>query len=75
VCPGCGTHFTYRFNDEDIWKLKKGGLNNAEIGRTVGLTRERVRQILNRRAHFEAIKIEVNQALGDKKGKREAKRT
>jgi len=74
VCPECGTHFTFRFNDEDIWNLKKRGLNNAKIGRTVGLSRERVRQILNRRARFEVIEREANQALNETKGKRGAKR-
>jgi hypothetical protein len=32
---------------EDVFKLWKDGLSKAEIGRCVGVSRERVRQILN----------------------------
>jgi len=32
-----------------IFRLQKNGLSKAEIGRKVGVSRERVRQILNRR--------------------------
>lgn len=34
-------------NRDEVVKLRETGLNYAEIGRRVGITRERVRQILN----------------------------
>lgn len=48
VCPGCKTHLTTRLNHEDILILKMRGLSNAEIGRVLGISRERVRQVYKR---------------------------
>jgi len=46
VCPRCRSHILWsRFMPEDIWLLKKNGLNNAQIGKMLGLSRERVRQL------------------------------
>jgi hypothetical protein len=46
VCPQCGAHILLsRFNPEDIWLLKARGLNYAELGRLLGISRERVRQL------------------------------
>lgn len=56
VCPRCHTHFIFRFNHEDILILKIRGLSNAEIGRFLGISRERVRQIANReRVELDAL--------------------
>jgi len=49
VCPKCQTHILLsRFAPEDIWLLKVRGLSNAEVGRILGLSRERVRQLCER---------------------------
>jgi len=48
VCPFCDTHLTTRLNHEDILILKMRGLSNAEIGRVLGISRERVRQVYKR---------------------------
>ena len=46
VCPRCGAHILLsRFASKDIWLLKATGLSNADIGRLLGLSRERVRQL------------------------------
>lgn len=46
VCPQCGAHILLsRFNPEDIWLLKARGLNYAELGRLLGISREWVRQL------------------------------
>jgi len=46
VCPKCQTHILLsRFSPEDIWLLKVKGLSNAEVGRILGISRERVRQL------------------------------
>jgi hypothetical protein len=46
VCPKCQAHILLsRFSPEDIWLLKARGLSNAEIGRLLEMSRERVRQL------------------------------
>jgi hypothetical protein len=46
VCPNCQAHILLsRFDLEDIWLLKARGLSNAEIGRLLDISRERVRQL------------------------------
>jgi hypothetical protein len=46
VCPQCQAHILLsRFSPEDIWLLKTRGLNNAQIARFLGISRERVRQL------------------------------
>lgn len=46
VCPCCDSLIMLsRFTPKDIWLLKTRGLNNAEIGRLLGISRERVRQL------------------------------
>lgn len=46
VCPKCQAHILLsRFGSEDIWLLKARGLSNAEIGRLLCISRERVRQL------------------------------
>jgi len=60
VCPRCHTHFIFRFNHEDILTLKMRGLSNAEIGRVLGISRERVRQVYRR------YKSEIGQLSEDK---------
>ena len=46
VCPKCQAHILLsRFSPEDIWLLKARGLSNAELGRLLGISRERVRQL------------------------------
>ncbi len=46
VCPLCQAHILLsRFSPEDIWLLKARGLSNAEIGRLLSISRERVRQL------------------------------
>ena len=46
VCPQCKAHVLLsRFSPEDIWLLKARGLSNAELGRLLGISRERVRQL------------------------------
>jgi hypothetical protein len=49
VCPKCRAHLLFRFNYEDIWILKIQGLSNAEIGRRLGISRQRVWKILQHR--------------------------
>ncbi len=49
VCPQCRAHILLsRFSPEDIWLLKAKSLNNAQIGRLLGISRERVRQLCKR---------------------------
>lgn len=48
VCPHCHAHFIFRLRHEDIWILKIRGLSNAEIGKLLGISRQRVWQILKR---------------------------
>jgi len=49
VCPECGAHILLsRFSTEDIQRMKAQGMDNAEIGRQLGISRERVRQIVDR---------------------------
>jgi DNA-binding CsgD family transcriptional regulator len=49
VCPNCRAHILLsRFSPKDIWLLKTRGLNNAQIGRFLGISRERVRQLFNK---------------------------
>ena len=58
VCPRCGAHILLsRFASKDIWLLKATGLSNADIGRLLGLSRERVRQVC--RKHETGQKIEL----------------
>lgn len=46
VCPRCRADILLsRFSPEEIWSLKATGYSNAKIGRLLGLSRERVRQI------------------------------
>lgn len=45
VCPNCQTHFIFRFNYDDIWILRMRGLSNAEIAKTLGISRQRIWQI------------------------------
>ena len=37
----------YRARAKDILKLKESGLNNSQIGKQYGISRERVRKIIN----------------------------
>ena len=47
VCPHCHTHILLARNTpDDVWDLRLRGLNNAHIGRLLGISRERVRQLL-----------------------------
>jgi predicted transcriptional regulator len=49
VCPKCKAHILLsRFDPEDMWLLKTRGLSNAEIGRLLGISRERVRQLCSK---------------------------
>ena len=49
VCPRCQCHILLSpFTPKDIWELKEKGMNNAEIGRLLGISRERVRQLCKR---------------------------
>ena len=49
VCPKCHAHILLsRFGPEDIWILRARGLNNAQIGRLLGISRERVRQLCSK---------------------------
>ena len=53
VCPKCQAHILLsRFRPGDIWLLKARGLSNAEIGRLLNISRERVRQLC---AKYEAL--------------------
>lgn len=46
ICPQCQAHILLsRFSLVDIWLLKARGLSNAEMGRLLGISRERVRQL------------------------------
>ena len=46
VCPRCEAHILLSsFTPRDIWELKMKGMSNAEIGRLLGLSRERVRKL------------------------------
>jgi len=46
VCPKCQAHILLsRFTPKDIWLLKARGLSNAEVGRLLSISRERVRQL------------------------------
>ena len=46
VCPRCQAHILLsRYSPQDIWLLKARGLSNAEVGRLLGISRERVRQL------------------------------
>jgi predicted transcriptional regulator len=46
VCPRCKAHILLSsFTPRDIWELKMKGMNNAEIGKLLGLSRERVRRL------------------------------
>ncbi|MFC2022745.1 sigma factor-like helix-turn-helix DNA-binding protein [Chloroflexota bacterium] len=54
VCPKCQSHILLsRFSPQDIWLLKARGLNNAQIGKILGISRERVRQLLNQSRSFQ----------------------
>lgn len=59
ICPHCGSHILLAaYNSEDIWLLKTKGLNYAEIGRILGMSRERVRQLFNRhQARIQDMKL------------------
>jgi len=47
ICPSCQSHILLcPFTSQDIAKLKMRGLSNAAIGRYLGLSRERVGQLL-----------------------------
>lgn len=57
VCPNCNAHILMsRFLPEDIWLLVARGLSYAKIGRLLGISRERVRQLANK--HRENLKSE-----------------
>jgi len=59
VCPKCQTHILLsRFSPEDIWLLKARGLSNAEIGRLLDISRERVRQLCKK--HEEKHQAKLN---------------
>jgi len=48
VCPYCQAHILLSINTpENIGLLKARGLSNADIGRHLGISRERVRQLYN----------------------------
>ena len=58
TCPCCeGLIMLSRYTPRDIWSLKARGLNYAEIGRILGLSRERVRQLCKR---YEASSSQVD---------------
>lgn len=49
ICPRCASHIILSpFTPKDIWELKMKGLSNAAIGKYLGLSRERVRQLCKR---------------------------
>jgi hypothetical protein len=49
ICPSCGIHILMSpATPAEIWRLKQKGLNNTEIGEYLGLSRERIRQILEK---------------------------
>lgn len=49
VCPQCRAHVLLsRYSPQDIWLLKTAGLSNAEVGRLLSISRERVRQLCNK---------------------------
>lgn len=49
ICPCCHSHIALsRFTPEDIYRFKMAGMNNAEIGRLLLLSRERIRQLAQR---------------------------
>lgn len=49
VCPRCESHIVLSaFTPKDIWGLKMKGIGNAEIGRWLGISRERVRKLSKR---------------------------
>lgn len=49
ICPQCESHILMsQFTSNDVFKLKMKGLSNAEIGRYLGLSRERVRQLIKK---------------------------
>lgn len=46
VCPHCRVHIMLsRWAPEDIIRLRMQGMNNANVGRLLGISRERVRQL------------------------------
>lgn len=60
ICPHCGAHILKaRFDLECIWLLKRRGMNNAQIGRLLGISRERVRQLY---ARYKAKLISLSEA-------------
>jgi hypothetical protein len=61
VCPKCHAHILLsRFTPKDIWLLKTRGLSNAEIGRLLGISRERVRQLCKKYQETEIKWLEAN---------------
>ncbi len=49
VCPRCEVHILLSpFTPKDIWELKMKGLSNAEIGRLLRISRERVGKLSKR---------------------------
>jgi DNA-directed RNA polymerase subunit RPC12/RpoP len=49
ICPSCGIHILMSpATPAEIWRLRQKGLNNTEIGDYLGLSRERIRQILDK---------------------------
>jgi len=61
VCPQCGAHILLsRFSPQDIWILRAKGLSNAEIGRLLGISRERVRQLYKKHQEIEIERLEAN---------------
>jgi|TARA_Y100000310_G_scaffold36889_1_gene34695 hypothetical protein len=46
ICPRCESHIILSaYTPKDIWELKMKGMGNAEIGRLLGISRERIRQL------------------------------
>jgi hypothetical protein len=59
ICPSCQSHILLsRFTSDDVWGLKMKGLSNAAIGRYLGLSRERVGQLL-KKCDMESVNFKI----------------
>lgn len=61
ICPSCGIHILMSpATPAEIWRLRQKGLNNTEIGEYLGLSRERIRQILDKYKSLQPEAVDIS---------------